>query len=114
MLDARATRGEISHAGQNTVLRRARRSFRLTRVWTGVRPCFSSPTASCVRYTFKNILSHLESSVIMTSDHRIKGRAAWNVLDLVVNTLLHVREPGDLLHNSASVQAYHNLGTQKP
>ena len=45
----------------------------------------------------------------MTPDHRIKGRAAWNVLDLVVTTLLHVREPADLSQNSASVKAYHNL-----
>ena len=59
--------------------------------------------ASCVRYTLKNILSHLKSSVIMTPDHRMKGRAAWNVLDLVDTMLVHVREPADLLQNSASV-----------
>ena len=81
---------------KNSVLRSARGSSLLTRVWRCVRPCFSSPTASCDRYTLKNILSHLECSVIMTPDHRMKGRAAWNVLDLVDTTLVYVREPADL------------------
>ena len=47
--------------------------------------------------------------MIMTPDHRIKGRAAGNVLDLVDTTLVHVREPTNLLQNSASVKAYRNL-----
>ena len=45
----------------------------------------------------------------MTPDHRIKGRAARNVLDLVDTTLVHVREPADLLQNSVNVKDYHNL-----
>ena len=92
---------------KTSMLRSAQGSSLLTRVWRCVRPCFSWPTASCVRYSLKNILSHLESSVIMTPDHRTKGRAAWNVLDFRFGwyyyNVVHVREHANLLQNLASV-----------
>ena len=72
MLDALATRGETSHAGQNTVCCSTRGSITFEQ---GVRPCFSSPTPSCVRCTLK-VLSHLESSVTMIPDHGMKGQTA--------------------------------------
>ena len=59
-------------------------------------------------------MSRLESSVIMTSGHSMKGRAAWNVLDLVETTLVHVTEPANLLQNSASGNGLSQPGTQNP
>ena len=78
-----------------SVICSTRRWSLLTRLWRRVWPCFSSPTASCVRYTLKNILF----GVIMTPGHRMNGRAAWNVVDLVDTKLVNVREAANLLRN---------------